>query len=105
MKFFIVFAILVAAALAAPVDDSQTIVLNYKSDVGTDAYRFNYQTSDGVSRFEEGILKDTNLSKYSAWNVRGSVTWTAKEGEQYTLNYTADENGFQPEGTHLPARQ
>ena len=32
----------------------------------------------------------------------GSSYWVSPEGEKFTLTWTADENGFQPKGDHLP---
>lgn len=100
MKCFIVLAVLVAVALAHPVDDSQTVILSQKSNVGTNGYEFEYKTSDGVSRFESGDIEDLG-GENEALAVRGTVTWFAKDGEEYTLNYTAGKEGFQPEGKHL----
>lgn len=102
MKMYIVLAVLVAAALAAPVDDSKTIVLSQTSDVRPDGFEFEYSQSDGVTRQERGQIKN-NGNQNPALNVEGSVTWTGADGFQYTLTYTADENGFHPEGKHLPA--
>lgn len=62
---------------------------------------FSYETSDGVSRQEEAELKNAG-SENEAISVRGSYSWTAPDGQVYTVNYIADENGFQPEGAHLP---
>lgn len=104
MKVFIVLAVLVAACLAAPVDDSQTVILKSESDVRPDGFEFEYKTSDGVSRQEQGQLKDIG-GENPALQVQGSVTWTAADGLEYTLNYVANENGYQPEGAHLPAPQ
>jgi hypothetical protein len=62
---------------------------------------YSYETSDGVSRQEEAEL--TNIgTENEALSVRGTITWIADDGQTYTLNYLADENGFQPEGAHLP---
>lgn len=61
----------------------------------------SYETSDGVSRQEEAELKNIGTEN-EALSVRGTITWIADDGQQYTLNYIADENGFQPQGDHLP---
>ncbi|CAD7083182.1 unnamed protein product [Hermetia illucens] len=103
MKFIIVFAAIAAVALAAPVDDSKNAhIIRYDSDnIGTDGYSFAYETSDGTSRQEQAQLKNIG-SENEALVVRGSISWIGADGQQYTLNYIADENGFQPEGAHLP---
>ena len=33
---------------------------------------------------------------------RGSYSYTSPEGQVITVNWIADENGFQPSGDHLP---
>lgn len=63
---------------------------------------YSYETSDGVSRSEQAELKTIDNDSPPFLAVRGTITWTAADGQQYTLNYIADENGFQPEGDHLP---
>lgn len=89
-------------ALARPQDhhkDAQ--ILRYESDnIGVDGYKFNFETSDGMSRHEEGELKNVGTEQ-EALVVRGSFTWKDAEGHEYTINFVADENGYQPEGAHL----
>jgi len=34
--------------------------------------------------------------------VSGSFSYTGSDGAQYSISYTADENGFHPQGAHLP---
>ena len=62
---------------------------------------YSYETSDGVARSEQAELKNAGTEN-EALVVRGTVSWTAADGVVYTLNYIADENGFQPQGAHLP---
>lgn len=62
---------------------------------------FRFETSDGVSRKETATVKNLG-TKEEAISVEGSVSWVGPDGVHYTLNYLADENGFQPEGKHLP---
>ncbi|CAO1320238.1 unnamed protein product [Diamesa hyperborea] len=103
MKSFIILAVCIAVAIAAPLDDSKDAqILKYENDnIGIGGYKFAYETSDGVSRQEEAELKNAG-SENEAISVRGSYSWTAPDGQVYTVNYIADENGFQPEGAHLP---
>lgn len=34
--------------------------------------------------------------------AQGNFAYSSPEGEQIALSYIADENGFQPQGAHLP---
>ncbi|XP_036337348.1 endocuticle structural protein SgAbd-6 [Rhagoletis pomonella] len=93
---------LIAFAFAAPLDDSEHAqILRYDNENIGDGYKFGYETSDGVVRQEEAELKNVGTEQ-EAISVRGSVSWVAPDGQTYTLNYIADENGFQPQGDHLP---
>lgn len=126
MKNSLVIAVVIGVCIsivsAAPIDDSETTILRLDSDVHPEGYKFalvykknyniliqfifcwiahSYETSDGVTREEEAELKNVGAENESI-AVRGSVSWVAPDGQTYTLNYIADENGFQPEGDHLP---
>lgn len=101
MKFFIVFAALFVVALAAPVEHGAEIV-RQESDVQPESYSFESETSDGTHRQEDGKLKDVG-SEHEAIVVHGSYSWVdEKTGQKFTVTYVADENGFQPQGEHLP---
>ncbi|XP_016975759.1 larval cuticle protein 65Ag1-like [Drosophila rhopaloa] len=99
MKFLIVFVALFAVALAAPPSEVQ--VLRSESDVGPENYKYALETSDGTSKKEEGQLKNAGTED-EAIVVKGSFSFVADDGQTYTVNYIADENGFQPQGAHLP---
>ncbi|KAJ6633070.1 Flexible cuticle protein 12 [Pseudolycoriella hygida] len=102
MKSIVVLAVLIALAASIPIDPQDIEVLRYDNDnVGVDGYKFSYEQSDGVSRSEEGVLKNVGTEQEGI-EVRGTITWTAPDGEVYTLNFVADENGYHPEGKHLP---
>lgn len=61
----------------------------------------SYETSDGTSRQEQAELKNAG-EENAALEVRGSYTWTAPDGQSYTVTYVADENGYRPEASHIP---
>lgn len=62
---------------------------------------FRYETSDGVSRSEQAELKNAGTEN-EALVVRGQISWIGADGQQYTISFIADEDGFRPEGAHLP---
>ncbi|XP_053955542.1 larval cuticle protein 65Ab1-like [Anastrepha ludens] len=98
MKTAIIFACLLAVAFARP--DAEIVRLD--SDVGPESYVYNLETSDGTKKEEAGQLKNIG-SENEAIVVHGSYSWVdEKTGEKFTVNYVADENGFQPQGAHLP---
>lgn len=65
------------------------------------SYLFSYATSDGVEREERGLLKNAGTEN-EAMEVRGSYSYIGPDGITYTIRFLADENGFQPEGEHIP---
>ncbi|KAM3956659.1 flexible cuticle protein 12-like [Aphomia sociella] len=105
MKSFIVLALFVAAAVAAPAGgpDSTAQILRYDSDnIGVDGYKYSVETSNGISQQEEGQLSNVGPENVPAIVVRGQFSYPGPDGQVYTVTYVADENGFQPQGAHLP---
>ncbi|KAH8318522.1 hypothetical protein KR067_008167 [Drosophila pandora] len=100
MKFLIVFVALFALAVAAPAAEEAQI-LRSESDVGPEGFKYNWETSDGQSAQADGHLNNAGTENESL-AVRGSFSFVADDGQTYTVNYIADENGFQPQGAHLP---
>ncbi|XP_020714184.1 larval cuticle protein 5 [Ceratitis capitata] len=100
MKAAIIFACLLAVAFALPQPDAE--IVKQESDVGPESYQYAVETSDGTKKEEAGTLKDAG-SDHEGIDVHGSYSWTdEKTGEKFTVEYVANENGFQPKGAHLP---
>lgn len=60
----------------------------------------SFDLSNGVSVSEQGQQKVVNQDQQGE-AVKGQYSWV-ENGKTYTVNYIADENGFQPIGDHLP---
>ncbi|EDV95672.1 larval cuticle protein 65Ag1 [Drosophila grimshawi] len=98
----IVFVAFLSCSLAAPAADyQQSVIEHYTSDVQPDGYTFDFRTSDGQMHSASGVLKNAGTENESI-AVTGSYSFVADDGQTYTVNYIADENGFQPQGAHLP---
>ncbi|XP_035905476.1 endocuticle structural glycoprotein SgAbd-8-like [Anopheles maculipalpis] len=92
---FSLLALAAALALAAPAaDDASANILTHESRLEPDgAYSYKYSTSNGIQAEESGI---------GGQSVQGSASWVGDDGVPIVLTYTADENGFHPQGVHLP---
>ncbi|XP_056629908.1 pupal cuticle protein 20-like [Diorhabda sublineata] len=63
---------------------------------GEGTYHYQYETGNGISAQEQGDARGDGTKS------NGGFSYTSPEGQQIRLTYTADENGFHPEGSHLP---
>lgn len=80
----------------------QIPIIRYENtNNGDGSYHYAYETGNGISAQEDGYLKNAG-SQDETQQAQGSFSYTSPEGEQISLQYTADENGFQPQGAHLP---
>ncbi|XP_016955311.1 larval cuticle protein 65Ag1 [Drosophila biarmipes] len=98
MKFAIVLFALFAVAVAAP---PEVDIQEYRSEVEPHAYRFSVKTSDGSQKEESGTLVNEGTDNEGI-SAKGSFSYVGDDGQTYSVKYIADENGFQPEGAHLP---
>ncbi|XP_053671245.1 pupal cuticle protein 20-like [Anopheles nili] len=77
-------------------------ILRYENvNNGDGSYRFDYATGNGIQHQEEGFLRNLGPEK-SEQVVSGGYSYTAPDGQLYSVQYKADANGFQPVGDHLP---
>ncbi|XP_034107205.1 cuticle protein CP14.6-like [Drosophila albomicans] len=102
MKFLIVFVALFALAVATPINpDADAVVVRQDAEVLPESFKYAVETSNGINAESEGHLENQGTEE-EAIVVRGSFSYPAPDGVIYTVTYTADKDGFQPSGAHLP---
>ncbi|XP_013200034.2 pupal cuticle protein 20-like [Amyelois transitella] len=75
---------------------------NYENvNNGDGTYRFSYDTPTGISARESGAPRAQG-PEGPAVTAEGGFSYRAPDGQQISLSYTADENGFHPTGSHIP---
>jgi len=118
LQIFVSLYILVAVAVAAPVDNTTPIpttlpqsqqsfeiipiikqALDGPSPDGV--YSYSYETGNGIQAQEDGHLNNAGTDN-EVIEVNGSFSYSDPDGQTYQLSYIANENGFQPQGAHLP---
>lgn len=75
----------------------QAKILRLENNNNGDSYNYAFETDNGIQAQEQGSLRNPD-----ALAAQGSFSYTAPDGQQISVSYTADENGFQPQGAHLP---
>ncbi|XP_049865988.1 endocuticle structural glycoprotein ABD-4-like isoform X2 [Pectinophora gossypiella] len=95
---------LVAAAWAAPqaaqAPTEPIPILRQDSQVNGDgSYQYSFETGNGISADQKGDLK--KVGDVEALEVSGQFKYPG-DGGDIQLTYVADENGYQPQGAHLP---
>ncbi|XP_071639389.1 endocuticle structural glycoprotein SgAbd-8-like isoform X1 [Temnothorax longispinosus] len=106
MKFLIVTLALVAVALAQHPQQLQqqpVAILKYAQDSSPEgSYSYAYETENGIAASEQGSPQPVGPKGDPAVVAQGQYQYTAPDGTPIALQYTADENGFHPQGSHLP---
>ncbi|XP_044750527.1 endocuticle structural glycoprotein SgAbd-5-like [Coccinella septempunctata] len=82
----------------------QVTILEHENNIGEGTYNFGFKTSDGSQRQERAELKNPG-GKDESMVVQGSYTFVGTDGNTYTVNYIADENGYRASGDHIPTNE
>ncbi|KAF0308921.1 Larval cuticle protein LCP-22 [Amphibalanus amphitrite] len=94
--------ILLLCLVAVATADQSARIANFQYGIEEDgSYAANYETTNGIKAQEDGISYPGNIPESGNYVRSGSYSYEW-EGVTYTVNWTADENGFHPEGDHLP---
>ncbi|KAL0840387.1 hypothetical protein ABMA28_015644 [Loxostege sticticalis] len=106
MKLILLFGV-VALVSSAPQKPSDQVIAIIKQDFDQQpdgSYKYSYETENGIKAEETGTLKKASSPDSTDVIVaQGGFSYTAPDGTVINLNYIADdENGFKPEGAHLP---
>ncbi|XP_053956177.1 endocuticle structural glycoprotein SgAbd-8 [Anastrepha ludens] len=87
----------------APGAGSDIPIIKLESKVNIDgSYQYEYETGNGINAQESGYVKNADDPCNAVLTAEGSFSYTSPEGQAFLVTYTADENGFQPQGDHLP---
>ncbi|XP_045448100.1 cuticle protein CP14.6-like [Melitaea cinxia] len=102
MKSFVaLFVVVAAVAVNAVSVEKDATILKQDAEVQQEKYAYAFETSNGIKGQESGYVKNVGLEN-AAIEVQGSNAYTGPDGKYYALTYIANENGYQPQGEHLP---
>lgn len=62
---------------------------------------FRYETDTGIAHDESGTFQQKGPEE-GVVSAQGKYSFTSPEGEHVEISYIADDNGFQPQGSHVP---
>ena len=79
------------------ISDKDAKIVREINEVNPDgSYNYAYETDNQIFAEEQGFIKDGSPV------IQGQYQFTSPEGQVIRLAYVADENGFHPQGEHLP---
>lgn len=65
------------------------------------SYTYYFEDGNGSTRREDAFVKNGGTEE-EALVVRGSYSYIDANGQEVVVEYIADENGFQPQGSIIP---
>ncbi|CAK1604160.1 unnamed protein product [Parnassius mnemosyne] len=94
--FFALAALALACALPQEHNQAKSPVeiVKQDSEINVNGYNFEFETSDGTYRQEQGDYK--NDTEQQGLSVKGSYKYVAPDGQHIQVTFVADKNGYQP---------
>ncbi|XP_045446201.1 endocuticle structural glycoprotein SgAbd-8-like [Melitaea cinxia] len=106
MISIIVLSLVMSSLYAQPQKGNDPIpILRYESEGPNvdGSYKWEYETGNEIAAQEKGYVKNFGQGEgKEIQTAEGGFSYKAPDGSPIALTYIADENGFQPQGSHLP---
>ncbi|CAK9803968.1 Endocuticle structural glycoprotein SgAbd-1 [Anthophora quadrimaculata] len=102
---FAIVSMASALPIGPPIPHTSPIPILRQSADGPNpdgSYSYNYESANGIQAQEIGYLNYAG-TEAEAREAQGSYSYTAPNGEIVQVTYVANENGFQPQGSHIPS--
>ncbi|XP_034476708.1 larval cuticle protein 1-like [Drosophila innubila] len=90
---FKILMICAIIGLAAALPSDHVDVVEEKNDVRADGAKAELKLTDGTEETRD-------IDEHGVYH--GTSSWVSPEGEHIKFTYVADENGYQPQGEHIP---
>ncbi|KAK4879437.1 hypothetical protein RN001_007583 [Aquatica leii] len=106
MNSLVVIFMILGCALAQQRPQAQPLgkvisILKQLYDLSPDgSFQWSYDSENGISASEQGSVKQ--IGNEAGVVVQGQYSYPSPTGENVVIQYIADENGFQPQGSVLP---
>ncbi|XP_030387712.1 cuticular protein 47Eg-like [Scaptodrosophila lebanonensis] len=91
MKIIIAFACLLAIVRA---NENANVIRN-EAEVNVNDFKYALELDNSVNIQQQGQLKPSEREPNEQWVVEGQHSWTSPEGEPVSIQYIANENGYQ----------
>ncbi|XP_026276122.1 larval cuticle protein 65Ag1-like [Frankliniella occidentalis] len=102
MKCVVLALSALVALSAAQLQKEPIAIVKLSSDVQPDGgFVYEYETANGIKAEARGQPSAAG-PEGPAIAVQGQFAYVADDGQTYSVQYVADENGYQPQGAHLP---
>ncbi|XP_017886965.1 larval cuticle protein LCP-17-like [Ceratina calcarata] len=96
-------AFLAVASAQVQVVQKPSLIVKQSQDLSPDgSYSYSYETDNGIYHGATGTRVATNAKNTPVIVTQGQYQYTAPDGTPIQVTYTADQNGFQPQGAHIP---
>ena len=75
-------------------------VRSFDMDNSSPNFRYNFETENDIKQEAEGELKEVDGTQVVV--MRGSYSYIGADGQEYVVDWYADETGYHPSAAHLP---
>ncbi|CAG9814149.1 unnamed protein product [Phaedon cochleariae] len=98
-SFVVLIALLIHYVHSKPAEgDAAAQTIKFDNDLRLDGYNFGFETSNGIKRNENGVLKPgTGKDQDQTLNVDGDFSFTFPDGTPFSVKFVATEDGYRPQ--------